>query len=738
MSFNLAVILRESRNAHPDKPLCYIADQTFSYAQVDEISGRIAASLRNLGVRRGDKVAVQLPNLPHFLFAYFGILKAGAVMVPLNPLLRAPEIRYPLADSDSRLLITFETSADEAVKGAAKIEELSVYVVNLPGNAQRPEGTKSFDELYLADNTGDIEPTDADDTAVITYTSGTTGKPKGAKLTHYQLYADCTAIGHRFRFGAEDVSMAVLPMFHVLGLSSVLNVAVRFGGTLVLVPPFDAQTVIDEFARHRCTIFSGVPTMFGTLLQADTEGRDLSALRVGVSGGAAISGDVIRAFEEKFPGVLILDGHGMSDTASKATFTISASPTFHRIRDALTPERIARYCVAAAMFLLLISVMPWRWEKYFSGQLDWVVLAKAGLLIAAVCVVLWAKHNVASRGRSINNVVASALLMVALYLGVSVMGAFLFGSLKSSVQLSVRVLVVGFVVLVSIELVEPMIAISMVSGVLAAVAMWLGASGGMDSDVYPARLIGHYPPTTPNEIAFLAAVPIIYFVWRTVNVDTSFLRLVAVIPLGVIIMLSQSRTTGAIVAAVILSLIIRGTRHGRLRLTMITLAVIYLLFSLTFTDAIQHFGTRGGTSSIESAGSRMIAWHAVLNTDRSPMQTMFGQGIAGKVIPVTGQFWSSQLMDSSWFSAFLQAGLIGFALLIVILIYAGTQAFRNARPAKDLWVALLVFVVIRSVFESGLLDASMSFLVFMVISMGAATQAHPESFSRANHFHARV
>jgi hypothetical protein len=268
--------------------------------------------------------------------------------------------------------------------------------------------------------------------------------------------------------------------------------------------------------------------------------------------------------------------------------------------------------------------------------------------------------------------------------------------------------------------------------------MWLGASGGMDSDVYPARLIGHYPPTTPNEIAFLAAVPIIYFVWRTVNVDTSFLRLVAVIPLGVIIMLSQSRTTGAIVAAVILSLIIRGTRHGRLRLTMITLAVIYLLFSLTFTDAIQHFGTRGGTSSIESAGSRMIAWNAVLNTDRSPMQTMFGQGIAGKLIPVTGQFWSSQLMDSSWFSAFLQAGLIGFALLIVILIYAGTQAFRNARPAKDLWVALLVFVVIRSVFESGLLDASMSFLVFMVISMGAATQAHPESFSRANHFHARV
>jgi O-antigen ligase len=730
MSFNLAVVLRESRNAHPDKPLCYIADQTFSYAQVDEISGRIAASLRNLGVRRGDKVAVQLPNLPHFLFAYFGILKAGAVMVPLNPRLRAPEIRYPLADSDSRLLITFETSADEAVKGAAKIEGLSVYVVNLPGNGQRPEGTKSFDELYLADDTGDIEPTDADDTAVITYISGTTGKPKGTKLTHYQLYADCTAIGQRFRFGAEDVSMAVLPMFHVLGLSNVLNVAVRVGGTLVLVPPFEAQTVIDELARHRCTIFSGVPKMYSTLLEADTEGRDFSALRVGVSGGAAISGDVIRAFEEKFPGVVI---HGMSDMISTATSTISASPTFHRIRNALTPERITRYCVAAAMLLLLISVMPWRWEQYYSGQLDWVVLTKAGLLLAAVLVVLRAKSSVTHSGRSINTVVASAFLLVALYLGVSVVGAFLFGNFKSSVQLSVRTLVVGFVVLVCIELVEPVVAIRTLSLVLAAAAIWCGVTGGMDSDVYPARLIGHYPPTTPNEVAFLAAVPIIYFVWRTVNVDTSFVRLLAVIPLGVIIALSQSRTTGASVAVLVLFLIIRGTRHGRLRLSMITAAVIYLLFSVTFTDAIQYFGTRGGTSSIESAGSRMVAWNAVLNMDRSPMQTVLGEGLAGKSIAVTGRpgvelgTWTPQIFDSSWFSAFVQAGLIGVVLLIALVVYAATQALRNARPANDLLFALVVFVVFRSVFESGLLDASMSFLAFMVVSMCAATQVYVES-----------
>ncbi|WP_375488814.1 long-chain fatty acid--CoA ligase [uncultured Mycobacterium sp.] len=321
MSFNLAVMLRESRNAHPDKPLCHIAEQTFSYAQVDEISGRIATSLRNLGVGRGDKVAVQLPNVPHFLFAYFAILKAGAVMVPLNPLLRAPEVSYHVHDSDSRLLITFETFADEAVKGAG---DLPTYVVNLPGNDKRPEDTKHFDELYFADDTGDIEPTNADDTAVIIYTSGTTGKPKGAELTHFQLFMNCTVAGELFEFRDDDVGMAVLPMFHVFGLSSVLNVTVRFGGSLVLVPRVDAKTVVDELAHHRCTIFSGVPTMYFALLQADTEGHDLSALRVGVSGGAAIPGEVIRAFEEKFPGVVILEGYGLSETASTTTFNVNA------------------------------------------------------------------------------------------------------------------------------------------------------------------------------------------------------------------------------------------------------------------------------------------------------------------------------------------------------------------------------------------------------------------------------
>ncbi|GAC1440855.1 MAG: long-chain fatty acid--CoA ligase [Mycobacteriales bacterium] len=329
MSFNLAIMLRESATATPDKPLMHINDLSFSYAQTDEISGRIASALIGLGLERGDKVAVQLPNLPQFLFTYFGILKAGLVMVPLNPLLKAPEVAYHLKDSDAKLLVTFEMFAEEAFKGATQAArdtgvDVATYVVNMPGNDVRPEGTKHYDELYFADDTRDIVPLAADDTAVLLYTSGTTGKPKGAELTHFQLFMNCTTAGNLFGFEDDDIGLAVLPFFHVFGLSSVLNISVRFGGTMVLVPRFEMEPVVDAIEKHRCTIFSGVPTMYFALLSMDLSGRDLSSLRVGVSGGAPIPGEVIKSFEEKFPGVVILEGYGLSESASTTTFNVSA------------------------------------------------------------------------------------------------------------------------------------------------------------------------------------------------------------------------------------------------------------------------------------------------------------------------------------------------------------------------------------------------------------------------------
>jgi long-chain acyl-CoA synthetase len=317
MSFNLATILRESALADPEHPLLRIGSLELSYQQVDVMSGRVASGLRDAGLGRGDTVALQLPNVPEFVFTYFGALKAGVTLVPLNPLLKAPEIAYHLQDSGAQVLITFDAFADEAMKGAAE-GGARVFVV---GSAV--EGADPFDDLYGGERY-DIEPMNSDDTAVIIYTSGTTGRPKGAELTHFQLYMASSVAGDTFDYRDDDVSMAVLPLFHVFGLSSVMNTAIRCGATLVLVPRFEVGAVLDAVERHRVTVFCGVPTMFVALLHADLTGRDVSSLRVCVSGGASIPGEVLRGFEAAYGGVPVLEGYGLSETSAIATFNRSA------------------------------------------------------------------------------------------------------------------------------------------------------------------------------------------------------------------------------------------------------------------------------------------------------------------------------------------------------------------------------------------------------------------------------
>jgi len=318
MSFNLATMLRESAKAHPDKAVVRFAGSAMTYAELDVQSGRVATGLIKTGLGRGDVVAVQLPNLPEFLVAYFGILKAGLTMLPLNPLLRAPEIAYHLADAQARLLITFSMFLDEALEAAGAVP---LVVVPVTGG-DVPAGFRPFADL-LDDVAADIAPTNADDTAVLIYTSGTTGKPKGAELTHFQLYMNCTVAGDLFGARTDDVVLAVLPFFHVFGLSSVLNLTVRFGGTLSVLPRFEAKPVIDAIEADGVTVVLGVPTMLQALMAQDTGGRDLSRLRVGVSGGASLPGDVLRAFEAKF-GIVVLEGYGLSETASTSSFNRSA------------------------------------------------------------------------------------------------------------------------------------------------------------------------------------------------------------------------------------------------------------------------------------------------------------------------------------------------------------------------------------------------------------------------------
>jgi len=321
MSFNLATILTETTLAAPDAPACHFAGTTTTYRELDELSGRAAAGLKEAGLAPGQVVALQLPNLPHFLIAYFGALKAGLAVLPLNPLLMAPEIEYHLTDSGAALLVGFEGIHAEATK-ACETTGIPLYLVSM-GSGPLPDGTRSVTELIstapLDEPGGDVMARSPEDTAVLVYTSGTTGKPKGAELTHFQMYMNSTIAGGLFGVRSDDVVLAVLPFFHVFGLSSVVNVFIRHGGCLSILPRFQPGAVLDAIEADRCTVIGGVPTMLHALAQQDITGRDLSALRVAVSGGASLPEDIMRTFEEKY-GIEVLEGYGMTETASSCSF----------------------------------------------------------------------------------------------------------------------------------------------------------------------------------------------------------------------------------------------------------------------------------------------------------------------------------------------------------------------------------------------------------------------------------
>ncbi len=323
MYFNLAVILRETASVSPGKPVACYQGGSLTYGELDALSDRLAAGLQASGIGAGDAVALQLPNIPQFLIAYFGILKAGGVVVPLNVLLKAPEVTFHLADSAARILITWQGILGEAASGAAAAGVSEIYAV---GHQNGDPGAAPFEQLLQFPADGPrLAPREQTDTAVIMYTSGTTGRPKGAQLTHMQLYMNADIPGRLFDVQPDDVVITVLPLFHVFGLSSILNVCVRFGCTMSLIPRFDPAAVLTAIERDRATIFEGVPAMFIALLShPELDRYDVSSLRVAISGGASIPAPALDAFEKRF-GVLILEGYGLTETASTTTFNRSVT-----------------------------------------------------------------------------------------------------------------------------------------------------------------------------------------------------------------------------------------------------------------------------------------------------------------------------------------------------------------------------------------------------------------------------
>ncbi|MGV9804935.1 long-chain-fatty-acid--CoA ligase [Micromonospora chersina] len=307
---NLAQNLADSAARDGAAPAIRLGDTVLSFAQLEAASARVAGLLRDRGVRPGDRVGVMLPNVPQFAAAYYGILRAGAVVVPMNVLLKSREVAFYLSDSQAKVVLAWHGYGEDAAAGAAAAGTECLLVA--PGE---------FEALLGATTPqGGIVAREAGDTAVILYTSGTTGTPKGAELSHANLTRNAEVGVDLLALTSADVVLGALPLFHSFGQTCGLNAAVAAGACLALVPRFDPQAALDTIHRHRVTVFEGVPTMYVALLAHPQRAEfDVDSLRLCVSGGAALPVEVMRAFEAAF-GCIILEGYGLSETSPIASF----------------------------------------------------------------------------------------------------------------------------------------------------------------------------------------------------------------------------------------------------------------------------------------------------------------------------------------------------------------------------------------------------------------------------------
>jgi long-chain acyl-CoA synthetase len=309
MGLNLASILTESAARVPDSPAVRLGDDVLAYAELDDRSARLAALLLEKGLRAGDRVGLMLPNVLEFPIAYYGVLRAGGVVVPMNVLLKRREIAFYLEDSGASILLGWHGFAAEARVGAADAgsELIEVKPASFAAKLAEHEPAPGLAE------------TEASDTAVILYTSGTTGKPKGAELTHSNLHRNADVSSRTTcEIAAGDVVFGGLPLFHSFGQTVSMNASLMVGACLTLVPKFDPGEALATMQRDRVTHFYGVPTMYGALLHhPGRENHDTSSLRSCITGGASMPVEVLRGFEQAF-GAIVLEGYGLSETSPVA------------------------------------------------------------------------------------------------------------------------------------------------------------------------------------------------------------------------------------------------------------------------------------------------------------------------------------------------------------------------------------------------------------------------------------
>lgn len=342
---NLASIISHHARLAPHKEAIVWDNVRLTYGELDRLSNRVANALVDMGIGHGDKVALNCVNVPFFPIVYYGIMKAGAAVVPICVLFTAPEIEYHLRDSDAKAVFVFEGTAElpmakvtkEAFDKVESCEHLVVMTADMLG--QSPiDGHLTLTQV-THDKSEDFEtyPTSPDDTCAILYTSGTTGKPKGAELTHLNLWSNVVTTYSihlptlDFTDQQQKTCLITLPLFHTTGQTVQMNTNLYGGNRVVLLPRFDPKQTLDAMVREKVNFWVGVPTMYWALLRyVDEHGYDISHIadnmKVCTSGGAPMPVEVMKEFEEKF-GVRVMEGYGLSETSPLATFNQFEKPS---------------------------------------------------------------------------------------------------------------------------------------------------------------------------------------------------------------------------------------------------------------------------------------------------------------------------------------------------------------------------------------------------------------------------
>ena len=333
---NLAAVIEQHVRRRPGAEALVCGGTRLTYAELNGWANQIANGLRASGIRRGDHVALLCPNLPYFPAVYFGILKTGAAVVPLNVLLKPREIAYHLRDSDATALFCFEGTPElpmaEAAKAAIAVVPSCKQLIVLPHPVS--PGAPDPDLGTLAQLTAAHPPTfetiatDANDTAVILYTSGTTGQPKGAELTHLNMTMNGMVSAELCAGSSDDhghhSTAVTLPLFHATAQTCQMLAYLHLGGTLVLLPRFEPATLLGAMTKERVSHWIGVPTMYWSVLKHVREQKiDVTSLagtlKLAVSGGAPMPVELMKDFQETL-GVRIVEGYGLSETAPVASF----------------------------------------------------------------------------------------------------------------------------------------------------------------------------------------------------------------------------------------------------------------------------------------------------------------------------------------------------------------------------------------------------------------------------------